>query len=179
MPLGDPDQPRSVSLGLVPEGASVPDADSGLMRCIRLCAAAFSGPASELDHALGLAVGELLQSPHASFAAVPPAPTFASGVFLCVPAVHDDKALGYLTVSGRTGGYGDAEADLLDAVARLVGWLLHSRSEQTVRDDEIERNAVRLQRQVQIIEHLQESVIAMDLSGFITDWNKGAERMLG
>ena len=36
-----------------------------------------------------------------------------------------------------------------------------------------------LRQQAQILEHITESVITMDLAGFITSWNHGAERLFG
>ena len=155
------------------------DTDPGLIRCIELCGAAFSLPDASLDSALASAVGELLESPVARFSAtsaVPPAPTFEG---LTAPAVHDGQVLGYLSVSGRAGGYDQSHQPLLDAVARLVGWLLQSRQEQRVKTHDVEMHAERLRQQVQILEHVQESVVTMDLGGFITGWNRGAERLFG
>ncbi|MFC3374313.1 hypothetical protein ACFOLJ_00020 [Rugamonas sp. CCM 8940] len=34
-----------------------------------------------------------------------------------------------------------------------------------------------LQHQSQILDQIHESVLTMDLSGFITSWNKGAEKL--
>jgi diguanylate cyclase (GGDEF)-like protein/PAS domain S-box-containing protein len=153
--------------------------DPGLTRCIALCDAAFSLPAESLNEALAKGVGELLESPVARFSfgsAVPPAPT-SDG--LVAPTSHDGQVLGYLSVSGRAGGYGPVQHDLLDAIARLLGWLLKSREQQQVRTQDVERHAERLRQQVQILEHVQESVITMDLAGFITGWNRGAERLFG
>ncbi len=161
---------------------------SGLVRCVHLCGAAFTLPDGQLDTAVEQAVGELLQSPLATFSKVTPnsvsgfsAPVLpvSDASSITAAATHDDQALGYLTVSGRAGGYGDGERVLLDSVARLVGWLLHARAEQKARNAEVERHTSRLRQQVEILDHVQESVIIMDLAGFITGWNKGAERLFG
>ncbi|HTY99155.1 MAG TPA: PAS domain S-box protein, partial [Rhodocyclaceae bacterium] len=39
--------------------------------------------------------------------------------------------------------------------------------------------AAELSQQAQILDQINESVIVMDLAGYITRWNKGAERMFG
>jgi diguanylate cyclase (GGDEF)-like protein/PAS domain S-box-containing protein len=122
-----------------------------------------------MSGALALAVGELLESPSALFGAVPPAPTFTG---ISAEAEHDGQRFGYLRVNGRAGGYGLAQKDSLETIARLVGWLLWARGDQS-------RQARQLRQQLQILEHLQESVITMDLSGFITSWNPGAEKLFG
>ena len=45
----------------------------------------------------------------------------------------------------------------------------------TATDNELEA----LRKQAHILQHINESVISMDLSGFITGWNSGAERLFG
>lgn len=155
------------------------DVEGGLARCIGLCSAAFSLPAEQLEPAIASAVAELLDSPQAYFVTVPPAPTTDPDRQLTAIANHDGQPHGFLTVGGRPGGYGPTQRILLDSIARLVGWLLHSRAEQSERNAEIERKVNHLRQQAQILEHVQESVIAMDLAGFITGWNKGAERIFG
>ena len=37
----------------------------------------------------------------------------------------------------------------------------------------------RLNEQAQILDHIHESVITMDLDGYIASWNPGAERLFG
>jgi PAS domain S-box-containing protein len=37
----------------------------------------------------------------------------------------------------------------------------------------------KLQHQAQILDHIHESVLTMDMNGFIISWNKGAERLFG
>ena len=38
---------------------------------------------------------------------------------------------------------------------------------------------MQLRHQAQILDQIHESVLTMDLTGFITSWNKGAERLFG
>ncbi|MFA7280196.1 MAG: EAL domain-containing protein [Sterolibacterium sp.] len=44
---------------------------------------------------------------------------------------------------------------------------------------ELAQTEARIQQQTQILDQIHDSVIAMDLAGFITQWNKGAERLFG
>ena len=44
---------------------------------------------------------------------------------------------------------------------------------------ELAQTEARIQQQTQILDQIHDSVIAMDLVGFITQWNKGAERLFG
>jgi PAS domain S-box-containing protein len=37
----------------------------------------------------------------------------------------------------------------------------------------------KLQHQAQILDQIHESVLTMDMNGFIISWNKGAERLFG
>ena len=159
--------------GILPAAAV---AEPGIAHCIRLCGATLSLPDNEINPAIGSAIAVLLSSPDARFTAAPPA---AADNQLVASATHDGHVFGYLTVSGRPGGYQDTDTALLEALARLVGWLLQARHEQAGRQADMEQHAQRLRQQVQILEHLQESVITMDLGGFITGWNRGAERLFG
>jgi diguanylate cyclase (GGDEF)-like protein/PAS domain S-box-containing protein len=45
--------------------------------------------------------------------------------------------------------------------------------------DEIERLDAHFHKQTQILDQIHESVITMDLEGYITHWNKGAEHLFG
>src|SRR5947209_2672576 len=47
------------------------------------------------------------------------------------------------------------------------------------RESERERAEERLRRQAQIIDQIHDAVIATDLTGQITSWSKGAERLYG
>ena len=47
------------------------------------------------------------------------------------------------------------------------------------RDETIAAIAAKVREQAQILDQIHESVIVMDLSGYITHWNQGAQRMFG
>jgi diguanylate cyclase (GGDEF)-like protein/PAS domain S-box-containing protein len=90
-----------------------------------------------------------------------------------IAASHEATAYGYFTA--RAG----IDLERLQALARLVGWLLHQREENLNRKERCTACNTALQQQGQILDQINDSVIAMDLAGFITSWNKGAERLFG
>jgi diguanylate cyclase (GGDEF)-like protein/PAS domain S-box-containing protein len=84
---------------------------------------------------------------------------------------------GWYAVAGRTAGYGSVERARLADIAKLTGSLFAAR-------DAWSRQAIgaaeeKLRHQAQILDQIHDSVITMDPFGFITGWNKGAERLFG
>jgi two-component system cell cycle sensor histidine kinase/response regulator CckA len=63
-------------------------------------------------------------------------------------------------------------AERTEELARTVEALKREVSDRKVREEENRRLAA-------IVEHSDDAIIALDLDGRITDWNAGAERMLG
>ncbi|MBI3523155.1 MAG: EAL domain-containing protein [Betaproteobacteria bacterium] len=87
--------------------------------------------------------------------------------------------IGHYALSGRPGGYGPAERQQLAALAQLTGGLLHLHAETRRLTRELDLTETRISQQMQILDQIQESVVTMDLAGFVTHWNKGAERLFG
>lgn len=136
-----------------------------LERCADLCRAVLLSDDSVLAAAIGRAAGALLACPDCRFSL---GPSPAGGATVTVS--HEGEVQGYLLL-GEDGG--QAEATRLATVASLLGEALHARKRR-------ERQALEeLREQAEILDHINESVIAMDLAGYITRWNKGAERMFG
>ena len=148
------------------------DADYDYVR--RLCEIAFSATATNLHAELGAVVGVLLDSPRAQIGPSLPA-TWA----LRFPLRHEDVEFGWIGVDGRAGGYSAELRDHLESLARLIGWLLYQRSAIDRQLLENRDAVARLAAQTQILDQIHESVITMDLAGFITGWNRGAERLFG
>ena len=153
-----------------------PAADLAVERCLMLCNVALSLSDEYMAPALGDALAELLESPKGEFRAVPPAPTFAG---LSAPTQHDGRHFGYITVSGRALAYTELDQFILEDIARLIGWLLYARAQQHAQRADVAQIAGHLSRQLQILDNLQECVITMDLAGYITSWNRGAEALFG
>ena len=121
------------------------------------------------------------------------------GVFAPTAALHDDdiaqlyprtmtglvqdiscdgRQFGRFAVWGRA-IYDDGDRQQLADLARLTANLLHMHA-QALRSThayaDIERQ---LSAQTQILDQISESVLTMDPTGYITSWNKGAERLFG
>lgn len=104
---------------------------------------------------------------------------FLSGA---VPENQDDAvfqsvtAESYFALSGKSGAYSESDFAKLNILTALTARLFSSR----VKLNSKINNAVKSQlMHAQILDHLHESVITMDLAGFILSWNLGAERLFG
>lgn len=94
--------------------------------------------------------------------------------------------LPFIVISGKIGEDTAVEAMKAGAhdyimkenLARLVPAIQRELKEAAVRR---ERRLVQeaLQKQAQIIDQIHESVVSTDLDGYVTSWNKGAERLFG
>jgi len=91
---------------------------------------------------------------------------------------YEQHRFGRFEVAGRD-DYDDIERQHLASLAGLAASVLqvHERAQRTTHA--YVQVEAQLQHQAQILDHLHESVITMDQSGFITSWNKGAERLFG
>ncbi len=137
------------------------------------------GPA--LVEELGRIARDVTGSPHGRF--VPRDMTPATGLpgwehGLSQLIQFDDHYFGRFEVSGRD-SYPDVTKQHLASLASLAGSVLqvHSVAQRTTHA--YVQVEARLQHQSQILDQIHESVLTMDLNGFITSWNKGAERLFG
>jgi diguanylate cyclase (GGDEF)-like protein/PAS domain S-box-containing protein len=90
----------------------------------------------------------------------------------------DGHHFGHYEISGRA-GYDDLDREQLARLAKLTANLLqmHTLATQTTQASlDIARQ---LTHQAQILDQINESVLTMDPTGYITSWNKGAERLFG
>jgi diguanylate cyclase (GGDEF)-like protein/PAS domain S-box-containing protein len=137
------------------------------------------GPA--LVEELGRIAREVTGSPHGRY--VPRDMTPATGLpgwetGLSQLIQFDSQYFGRFEVSGRD-SYSDSTRLHLATLASLAGSVLqvHSIAQRTTHA--YVQVEARLQHQTQILDQIHESVLTMDLNGFITSWNKGAERLFG
>ncbi|WP_432383026.1 putative bifunctional diguanylate cyclase/phosphodiesterase [Duganella sp. P38] len=90
----------------------------------------------------------------------------------------DQQFFGRFVVSGRA-QYSEQDRQHLASLASLAGSVLqvHSVAQRTTHA--YVQMEAQLQHQAQILDQIHESVLTMDMNGFIISWNKGAERLFG
>ncbi|MCH8618770.1 EAL domain-containing protein [Undibacterium sp. TS12] len=82
----------------------------------------------------------------------------------------------YYALSGKKGRINEADIAKLNLLASLTAQLFSTRARL---DQEQQASTQEQWQQTQIIEHIHESVITMDLAGFIISWNRGAQKLFG
>jgi diguanylate cyclase (GGDEF)-like protein/PAS domain S-box-containing protein len=135
------------------------------------------GPA--LTGELGRIAAEVTRSPWARYVPADATPADAAPVNALVQHVmFEGHRFGRFEVAGRD-GYEAQERQHLCSLAALAASVLqvHSLAQRTTHA--YAQLEAQLQHQAQILDHIHESVITMDQHGFITSWNKGAERLFG
>ncbi|MES2104149.1 MAG: EAL domain-containing protein [Pseudomonadota bacterium] len=125
-----------------------------------------------LDAALSRIARTALESPQGGY--VRQRPPEADGQAQLVRAVLPET---FYALSGKKGGYGKQEQARLAVLTDLTLRLFATKADLGTRLNESAQ--VQLQQQSQILDHMQESVITMDLAGFIVSWNRGAEKLFG
>ena len=143
-------------------------------RIRQLCAIALNAAGPQLLAEVRGAVAQLMDNP-----VVHIGPDVSADCACSVPILHEGASFGHLGLGGRAETIGADQRSRLEALARLIGWLLHQRHAIDQQLQENRRAAERLGEQTQILDQIHESVITMDLAGYITGWNKGAENLFG
>ena len=139
-----------------------------------------------LHEELGRIARALLASPYGAFDAAWPAQGQGEGPPAGVGQLRqpvtgaDGRQFGAYIVFGRA-HYGDDDRHLLASLAKLTASLLQLNAPRHAHDEAgTQRDAAaQLSRQTQILDQIQESVLTLDRGGYITSWNKGAERLFG
>ena len=112
-------------------------------------------------------------------------PFLAAAIESGVPQRDRTRAALRLNDAGETlviGGASEINDEVfasLTAMAALMAEALEVRHDLETRRDSLHTLEARTHAQSDIIDHIHDSVIVMDLSGFITAWNKGAEHLFG
>lgn len=151
-----------------------------------LCEAVMHMRGDVLADELGRIARSLLGSPCGLFVAAvdegeepsEPPTVPVNMVGLVQEIVCSGRLYGYYAVWGRA-IYDNGDRQHLASLANLTANLLqmHSLARRSSHAYiEIERQ---LSHQSQILDQIQESVLTMDQTGYITSWNKGAERLFG
>ena len=90
----------------------------------------------------------------------------------------EDQYFGRFVVSGRA-HYSDLDRQQLASLAGLAASVLQVHSVAQRSTHAYAQMEAQLQHQAQILDQIHESVLTMDMNGFIISWNKGAERLFG
>lgn len=98
---------------------------------------------------------------------------------LASPVMAGERLFGVLYVANWAQAYRDADRQRLQSAAVFVAALLAGKLKHDRREQALNDTAKQLRQQGQILDQIHDSVIAMDLGGYVTNWNKGAERLFG
>src|SRR5450830_733430 len=141
------------------------------------------GPALVAE--LGRIAGAVMLSPHGQFLPAGSMDAAASSAIFSsdTPALlqeisFDGHCFGHYSVAGRS-LYNDADRRHLASLASLTAGVLQVHSLAQRSTHAFAQVEALLAQQTQILDQLHESVLTMDLTGYITSWNKGAERLFG
>ena len=153
-----------------------------------LCEAVLRLRGRPLADELGRIAGQLLASPAGLYlAAGEPTGEEGSGARASFPDTtdslsreisRDGQVFGRYQVWGRS-GYTARDGELLDNLAGLTASLLQIYSLAQRSTHAYLQIEAQIAYQSQILDQIHESVLTTDQTGYITSWNKGAERLFG
>ena len=86
------------------------------------------------------------------------------------------SAEAFYVLSGKNGAYSESDLMKLDYLAEITGKLFSSKAKL---DRSLSESMSAQFVQTQILDQIHDSVITMDLAGFILSWNAGAEALFG
>ena len=106
------------------------------------------------------------------------APPLARAQALLQEISFDGHCFGHYAIAGRS-RYSEEDRRQLSSLAALTAGVLQVHSLAQRSTHAYAQVEALLAQQTQILDQLHESVLTMDLTGYITSWNKGAERLFG
>lgn len=106
------------------------------------------------------------------------APPSARAQALLQEISFDGHCFGHYAIAGRS-RYSEEDRRQLSSLAALTAGVLQVHSLAQRSTHAYAQVEALLAQQTQILDQLHESVLTMDLTGYITSWNKGAERLFG
>ena len=150
-----------------------------------LCGSALESPESYftrdvpgIDKADWIALYEQASTTQ-TLAAPPPATGDSRPSRLGLPLIFGERMLGFVGVAGRRGGYDTTALRRFVDLGALLAAMLHARASHDQRSAALADSEREIRHQTQILNQIHDSVITMDLQGYITGWNRGAERLFG
>ncbi|MDB5951787.1 MAG: hypothetical protein JWR65_3642, partial [Massilia sp.] len=147
-----------------------------------LCDAVLRLRGKVLDEELGRIARCLLASPYGVFepAGGEDGKSVSGGVNgeLREDVVSDGAYFGCYKVFGRT-SFDQADRRHLASLAKLTATLLQVSMLAQRSAHAYVQVEEQLAHQLQVLDQIEESVLTLDLTGYITSWNKGAERLFG
>ena len=138
---------------------------------VSLSEAIFSLEGDALEFEINCLIRNLFNNANLSYQKNSRSENFCEGDVYC-PVSADSCYL----LSGKQGRYSESDLEKLNYLAAMTARIFK------LRTDVEQQHAVNLREhmlQTQIIDQIHESVIIMDLAGFILSWNRGAEKMFG
>jgi diguanylate cyclase (GGDEF)-like protein/PAS domain S-box-containing protein len=143
-----------------------------------LCDAVLQLRGAALAAELGRIARIMLLSPQGQFLIVEADLHVVAAGALSQDIVFEGSYFGRFVVAGRR-HYGALERQKLASLAALAGRVLQVQAQAQRATHAYAQVEAQLQHQSQILDQIHESVLTMDLTGYITSWNKGAELLFG
>lgn len=157
----------------------MPTATDFMTCSVAVCDAVLRLRGQALNEELGRIARGLLASPLGRFVSAGNAPALASmqdGI--ADNCECDGKQYGRYEIAGRD-AYDDADRARLHSLAALTASLLQVNAQAQRSTHAFAQVEAQLAHQAQILDQVHESVLTLDPAGYITSWNKGAQRLFG
>lgn len=98
---------------------------------------------------------------------------------LGIPLIYREKKLGFIGVAGKPNGYDEQALLRFNELSSLLAGMLYARHAYDQRVASLASSESEVLLQKQMLNQIRDSVITMDLDGYIIDWNRGAEQLFG